>query len=79
MKPRDKYAKAEATKGAAAQAAFEGDIGKTMAAGHAIRSLQQQARAAEMQGPRIRQKQSSHSTKPRIFNEARRIHVHIRD
>ena len=65
---RDKYAKAEATKGAAAQAAFEGDIGKTMAAGHAIRSLQQQARAAEMQGPRIRQKQSSFTAPNREFS-----------
>jgi hypothetical protein len=58
---RESRSKAEATKGAAAAAAYAGDVGKTMAAGHAIRALQQKAREADLQGPRIRQSQSSHT------------------
>ena len=58
---RKSRADAETAKGSAASAAFSGDIGKAMAAGHAIRALQKKAKEAEMQGPRIRQQQSSHT------------------
>ena len=58
---RKSRADAETAKGSAAAAAFAGDIGKAMAAGHAIRALQQKAREAESQGPRIRQSQASHT------------------
>lgn len=60
---RKSRADAETAKGSAAAAAFSGDIGKAMSAGHAIRALQRKAREADMQGPRVRQSQSSH-TKP---------------
>ena len=60
---RKSRADAETAKGSAASAAFSGDIGKAMAAGHAIRALQKKAREADMQGPRVRSSQRSH-TKP---------------
>ena len=47
--------------GAAASAAYSGDVPKAMAAGHAIRALKKQASAAEAQGPRVRSQQSSHT------------------
>ena len=66
---RTARSKAEAAKGAAASAAYAGDIPKAMAAGHAIRALQKQANEAGSQGPRIRSSQRSH-TKP---NQASKI------
>lgn len=44
---------------AAASAAFGGDVGKAIAAGTTIRSLQQKAREAEQQGVRVRSESSS--------------------
>lgn len=60
---RTARSKAEAAKGAAASAAYAGDIPKAMAAGHSIRALQKQANEASRQGPRVRSSQRSH-TKP---------------
>lgn len=60
---RKSRADAETAKGSAASAAFSGDIGKAMAAGHAIRALQKKAKEADTQGPRVRSSQRSH-TKP---------------
>lgn len=58
---RTARSKAEAAKGAAASAAYAGDIPKAMAAGHTIRALQKQANEASRQGPRVRSSQRSHT------------------
>ena len=51
---RKSRADAGAATAAAGSAAFTGDIGKAIAAGTTIRSLQQKAREAEAQGVRVR-------------------------
>lgn len=51
---RKSRADAGAANAAAAAAAFSGDIGKAIAAGTTIRSLQRKAREAEAQGVRTR-------------------------
>lgn len=56
---RSARSKANQLQGTAAKAAYDGDISGVMNSANAIRGLQQQAREADQQGPRVRSVSSS--------------------